>query len=465
MSASRALAAMLVLGACGSAPLWVGRSVDRVHRATITEDGARVRLSIDLGATRTYDAIAFDRIAWTSRDLLAPAQRDGAWWMIDGAIDRGPFVAIGDVLAAGDHTLFAAERADGWHVTRDGHEGDAFEAIEPGALLDPDHGSAAYVITRGGHEHAVHDDALGPPCERVATLTLGAKGRMLAYLDRGARDRLLVDHREVATYDRVLELVVAREEPHWAALVAAAESTLLVHDGATLANAPFFTHLRISDDGAHVSCLSPAADGASIDLVVDGAHVAHHRRIDGDRLAFVPGDARVVFVWEDSQGLRITLDGRESDRYESIEGPTLASHRAGWVARRAEQSEVIIEGETIATEEWAGTLVLASRGDGYAYVARVGRDRFVVTSRGRWAMPRFFVDTLVLDDEGRHFAALVPDSAAHALSVWIDGVPAVTLDEHELGGAIAIEAGRAALGAVVRGVVRAERARARHDSR
>ncbi len=466
----RRLAGIACLALLGCAPtvIWRGRSPDRSTSVIVTEDGARLRLAIvasstppvgiDGAAARTYDTIAFDRLAWSPRGVFAPASRDGAWWMIDGPDERGPFIAIGEVIVSGDHTAFVAQGPAGWVAHVDDHEGSAFDAIVEGLLLDPEHGSVAYVVSRGGHEHAVHDDAIGPACEVVALETLGGKGRMLAYVDRGARDRLLVDHVEQAIFDRVLELVVASDEPHWAALVSVGDASVLVREGVILATAPFLTHLRVSDDGAHVACLSPAADGASIDLLVDGAHIAHHRRIDGERLAFVPGDDRVVFVSEDSQGMRVTLDGTDGERYEAIEGPVFAPRRAGWIGRRHEQSEIVIEGTLIATEEWAGSLALARDADRYAYVARTNGERFVVTPRGRWPMPRLFVDTLVLGDDGLHWAAVVPDMAARRLEVWVDGERSVVLDDHELGGAIAIDEGRT-LRQVVREVVEGELAR------
>jgi hypothetical protein len=456
---ARVAAIALAAIACTPSPMWRGRGPSRGALVTVTEDDHRLVLDVDGGARRTYDAIAFDRLAWTPRGVLVPAQRDGSWWLVDGTIERGPFVEIGEVVTAGDHDAVVVHDTDGWHVLRDGAAGAAFDAIEEGVLLDADHGSVAYVVRRGDGEHVVHDDAIGPAVALVALPVLGAKGRMLAYVDRGARDRLLVDQVEVATYDGVLELAVAADEPHWAALVADGDRTTLVHDAAARASATYLTHLRISDDGAHVACLAPAEDGSAIDVIVDGAHVAHHRRVDGERLAFVPGDGRVAFVLEDAQGMQVRIGDVESERYDELEGPVLARDRAGFVGRRQDHSEVVIDGATIATEEWAGTLSLAAHGGGYAYVARAGGERFVVTSRGRWPVPRLFVDTLVLDEDGRHWAALVPEMATRSLEVWVDGVPHATLDDRELGGAIAIER-ETTLRTVVRRYVEGELARA-----
>lgn len=454
-----ALVTCASLAACAPALVWTGRGPDRRAHVVVTEQEGGLRLERAGASPQRYDAIAFDRLVWTPRGVLVPAQRDGAWWIVDGAGEQGPFDEVGEVVRAGPHAAFVARTREGWRVSVDGRPGAAFDDVAQGISLDGESGSVAYVVTRADGQYAVHDDAIGPACETVEMATLGAKGRMLVYVDRGERDRILVDHADAGVFDRVLELVVAPDEAHWAALVAAGEQTVLVHDGTPLASSEFLTHLRISDDGAHVACLAPAADGASIDVIRDGAHVAHHRRIDGEGMRFAQAEAVLVFLFEDSQGMRVAHGHDESERYEAIEPLVFAPHRWGFVGRRLERSEVVVDGRAIATEEWAGTLALAAHGDGYAYVARVGDERFVVTSRGRWPVPRLFVDSLVLDDEGRHWAALVPEPSSRSLEVWVDGVRHGALDDRELGGAISIQTERT-LREVVREIVRGELDRA-----
>lgn len=420
-------------------------------------DGERLRLVVDDAAPRAFDEIALDRLAWTARGVLVPVAHDGRWWMLDGSAEQGPFDAVGAVRVAGMHHAFAARLDGSWRVHTDTHVEPPFDAIEGAFLLDGEYGSVAYEVVRGASHAMVHDGSLGPPCTSIALATLGAKGAMLAYVDDGERDRLLVDHAPVLTPEAVLELVVADEAARWAALVAEGDATLLVRDGTELARRPLLTHLRLSADGGHVACLAPAADGLSIEVLLDGSVVAQHRRVDGARLAFA-ADGRLVFVFEDSQGVRLDVAGHDTEHFDEIDGPAIAGARVGWVGRRGGQSAVFVEGETIATEEWAGALQLAERGEGWAYVARRGDARAVVTPRGRWPVPRLFVDTLVLDGEGRHWGALVPDVSAHRLEVWVDGAPRVVLDERELATAILLDADRTPR-EVVRGVVEALLAR------
>jgi hypothetical protein len=234
---------------------------------------------------------------------------------------------------------------------------------------------------------------------------------------------------------------------------ARAVDVVLVHgasDVRTEAEAEVLTHLRLSDDGAHTLCLRPDDDG--IALLLDGAPLARHRRIDGARLSFVPGTALAAWVAEDSQAPRVLVgdaSGRvESDRYGEIEGPVLAPGRVGFVGRdpigRSGSEVVLVEAGAapaiVLGAEWAGSLRLGARG--HAVAIRERGARMVVTARGRWPIPRFFVDTLVADDAGEHWAAVVPDAAERELTVWIDGEPAVPLDLDEVS-SLAVRAGGA----------------------
>lgn len=459
-----ACVAALSIAACGPSVRWSGRSPDRALAVAALDDGgARIWRVAGVG-DRRYDEIAIERLAWGARGPIVPARRGTAWLVADVGEERGPYEDVGPIVVAGAHAAYAARRSDGWHVVVDGVEGEAWDALADEILLDAESGAVAYVATRRGAEHVVWGARVGPPCRVVALLRMGAKGERVAYVDRGARDRLIVDHEVVAELDEVLELVLARDAgaPGWSAIVARGARSELWREGRAIASAPMLTHLRISDDGAHVACLAPSEDGAAIEVWLDGAAIARHRRVEGDALAFVPSTSTLAYVAEDGQGVRVIVGARESARYESIEGPLLARGRIGWIGRREGRCEVTIDGETIASEPWAGSLRLASEGTGFAYVARREGQRFVVTRRGRWPVPRFFVDTLAVDPSSHHWAALVPDVGAHRLEIWIDGEPRIELDEDELDGAIARTGEPTPLPAI-RAIVEGELARATRE--
>jgi len=95
---------------------------------------------------------------------------------------------------------------------------------------------------------------------------------------------------------------------------------------------------------------------------------------------------------------------------------------------------------------------------GYVPLANEGW-RLVVMRLGRWPGPRLFVDTLLLDESGRHWAALAPDPSERTLEVWIDGEPRATVDPEELGSALAARDGQVSLGTVAAAIVEGELAR------
>lgn len=454
-----ALSVVLAMVGCGPTLLWASRSPDRRARVTIVRRGEAEVLTTGGATERTYDSVALDRLRWGPHGVLVPAQRADDWWVVDGEQELGPFVEVGPLSSSGEHVAFAARHADGWHVTVDGLVGSAFDAIGESLLVDPETGAFAYVGRRRGAEQVVWGEGIGPPCTLVAMLSLGAKGRQVAYVDRGARDRLLVDHLEAGAWDEVLELALAPDEAHWSALVGEGDTCSLVHDGVVRASAPLLTHLRISDDGAHVACLSPAVDGSSVEVLVDGTAVRSVRRALGEALTFVPGSATLVVIVEQTQGLRIVVGDEESERFEEILGPVTAPGRVGWIGRRGGQSEVAIGMETVGVEPWATSLLLAREGDGFAYVARTDAGRFVVTRLGRWPVPRLFIDTLAIDATGAHWAALVPDASERRLDVFVDGVRHAELDPDEIGAALAIDESLGPADAV-RAIVLGELARA-----
>lgn len=414
--------------------MWHGTSRDLAHEAHVVRDGSGARVIVDGAERGAWSEVAYDALRWTSRGVVVPV-RDGERWRVLGPDGAGDvFDAIADLRVAGDHVVYQGARGSVWQLVVDGAAVASSSAPIRDIVVD-ERGAFAAIVRAGAHERVVRDGSASAELPLgVRDVTLGAKGRVLAYVvttsDR--REQLAVDHTLSEPFDEILELAIAADAPHWAALVAEGDHTVLLLDGRRVTQAPLLTHLRIGDDGAHVACLSPAPDGGSIDVLLDGTAIAHHRRVDGERLAFVPGTGTLVFLAEDSQGIRVVLGDRASERYESIDGPVLAPGRAGWIGRRGGRHEITIDGVIVGDAEWAGSLRLGRRGHEHAYVVRERGRRFVVTRRGRWPVPRLFVDTLVLDDAGRHWTALVPDAAARRLEVWIDGVPRAELDRRAL---------------------------------
>jgi hypothetical protein len=467
----RALALALSVCACAAAPrvLWRARSVDRMHELRVFDREGRQVLALDGVEQGAWDAIAVDEIRWTSAGPVVPVMQAERWRVFGAGSAEDTFDAIADVRVAGAHVAYQASRRGRWVLVVDGDEV-AWSTLPIREIVLDDSGSYACAVVqprRSRWQPGAPDDVgivvrdgstsgdLGTGAARA--VALGAKGRVLAYVVRmGGGEALAIDHGVGPPFDEILEVALAEDEPHYAALVAEGERTTLLFDGRRSGSAALLTHLRISDDGAHVACLAPAVDGTSIEVWLDGASIATHRRVDGEGLAFVPGTGTLVYVAEESQGPRVVRGGVASERYEEIDGPVYAPGRVGWIGRRGGRSEVTIEGEIVATEEWAGTLRLASEGTGYAYVARADGQRAVVTRRGRWPVPRLFVDTLVVDTTAHHWAAVVPDAHERVLAIWIDGEPRTSLDVDEISGAIVASEGAIDPADAVRAIAQGE---------
>lgn len=465
-----ALAEATGLAGCAPTLLHRGHSADRAHVVTVTRsDGVEV-LALDGVEQVRGSSVAVDRLRWRAGAPVVPV-RTGEGWQVLGVETAPRWLEVGEVEVRAGHVAYEAADRAGWHVVLDARVGPAVPALARGSLvLGAD--VAAAVGLEGDRERVVTDRALGPLVDDVRALDVVAKGRALAHVAREAgREALVLDGEVVLEAEEILEHAVSDEPSAWAALVGEGELVALVRGvpGAapeTLWRAPLLTHLRISDDGAHVACLIPAPDGGGIALARDGRMLSQHRRVEGASFAFVPGTDRLALVVEESQGPEV-LDGEwRSERFEAIAELVLAPETVGFVASRGGRSEVWVGRERVGVERWAGSLVLrgapSAEGGGDAHVehAYVARDdagaRAVVTRRGRWPVPRLFVDTLQLDETGHHWAALAPAVDEGRLEVWIDGEPRVSIDAEEVGSELAIRGPLAALDTLANELVAAE---------
>lgn len=436
---------------CGPSVLWRARSPDLAHRIEVRAQGDREQAWIDGIEGPSYPSIGAGAVVFTDDGAAYYVARDddGTWRVVGPDVEGPTFLEVALPLRAiGAQPLYVAASTDGWHVVHGGETGPAFSEV-PTDLTVFEASFGARFGPRFGY--VARDDA---GARWMWGATAGAGFDAIDLVRVGEARVLFAGTREHSTHvvsstpsstvlglphESVLELVGASHGPGYAALLGIEDHTELLHaPGGTesiLTSAPLLTHLRITDDGMHTGCLRAAIDGRSIEVLLDGAPIAQHRRVDGEHFDFVPGSARLVWVAEDAQGLVVhVLDSRGdagSERFEAIEGPLVAQGSIGFIGRRGGRAEVWIDDVQVADEAYAAQLRVGTSGR-YAFMARQDGERFVVTRRGRWPIPRFFIDTLSIDASGDHWAALVPDAGEHVLSVWIDGEPHVEVPAEEV---------------------------------
>ncbi|MCC6876938.1 MAG: hypothetical protein IT378_21715 [Sandaracinaceae bacterium] len=447
----------VALAGCGPVLVWHGRSPDRAREARLLEEGGAQRVVVDRSPHPAFDAVAISQLRWAGRAVVYPARSQDRWHLVADGVAGPAFEGLGEVVTHGDRVAYVARDGEGWRVVAGGEPGPVFQSIRRSSLrFVGDAARLLYVGRDERGEHVVIDGEAGEAFDQIEHLRVGAKGTMIAYVGWARDGASVVVEREVrARYDEVLALEVADHEPRWAALVTRRGAGAVVHDANVIAERPGLMDVRIAAEGTHVAFT--AADGGQEALFVDGREVARHRAIE--EMLFVPCIGALVYVARDADGVRVVHDGVRGPRVTRVASlvASPAGH-FGYVAEHGAGRLVMIDGALRFRGEWAGALVLAERGDRYAFVTRHGARRFVVTPDRSSPIGRPFVDTLVLDPEGAHWAIAIADRRTRRVEVWVDGAAVAPLDLSEVAAGVTQERDPVE---VVRTIVAGELARVR----
>lgn len=160
---------------------------------TVVRDGGW-RLLVDGQAGEAFSAVGAVRVE--AGRVAATVRRDGRSWVLDGAGLRGPFDAVHPALArdGGGALVFAAKEGDDWFVHRGAERSGPWVKVEDLRVAG---GRVAFLGVRAERDVVVLDGRELSSWDYASSLALSPDGTRLAHLARrGPRWRLVVDGAE-----------------------------------------------------------------------------------------------------------------------------------------------------------------------------------------------------------------------------------------------------------------------------
>lgn len=389
-------AALLLLCSCGTEyVVWRGHASDRSTEVRVVERRGIQRLLVGGVAQGAHHAVGVDAIAMAAGHVAYPVSDGTAWSIVrDGTPASSRWDAVGDVVLTADaaHLAYAAARGASWQLVVDEVPGAAFSAIDRGSVAFDRTARPVYVGWREGRAHVVRGTVVGPGWDTVHDLRV--EGAVVYVAREGTKERAVNGDVASAAYDAIDELAqegfVARE----------GSGQLAVVRGKTVAS------------------------GALHGLVIAGPSYALAQKQAAGEVVFRDG-AVASEAWDAIPALTLSPNGE----------------RAAWIGERQGRATVVVDGGSRGTWAWARALRLPPRGVGFAYVGSMGGGAVVVTHRGRTAFDVVVEDSLVLTDDGEHWACVVGYASVRKTYVAIDGHPRVPFDLGEWSDAAAQLAG------------------------
>lgn len=413
MRADRFTVAMLAVLAAGCQPtvVWYGHSPDRTRVVRVLElrDGTQA-VMVDSKPNARYEAVGFQQLAFSpdGEHLAFPVRDAGLWRLVvDGQPGRR-WNGIGEVLwsADGKHVAYLAQASALWVVVRDEVVSRPWRGIVSDSLrLSPDGGRLAYAALDARGVHAVVDRVRFGPYEDLDALQFSPDGARFAFAAR------------------------LRGAAH------------VVTDGKPGPVAERVHSLRFSLDGARVAYVAVTPEGERV--VLDGVPGPRFGAVVTGSLRFAPDGTQLAYVILEGERRAVVVGQARGEWFEQVTDPTFAASGAHWgyVGRRAGQSYLVIDGKARTVEPGASSLVFTGSGADHAYVAmRAGRG-VVVHPRGVSSFDLIVEDTLVVSEDGTHWACLVGVRSDRRLYVSVDGAVLRRFDLEELVAQLQLEQG------------------------
>jgi len=382
-------ASLLWTFAAGCAPqvIWSGRDPQRQLTAEVVASGDQQWLRTAGHEGSHFDVVAPAGIVFSPKrsKLAYAAMHNGQWWMILSEKKLGPWKGVAEPCFSRDGTrfAFAAQTETGWHAVVDGKLGEPFEAIQARTLQFSEDGAhVAYVGSTGSCAFIVVDGEVGPCRERVRSLRVTNPGRVAAVVRVGSQEFFLFGSNKGAPTEGIGDWTVTDDGHHFAYAARTRERWIAIVDGKPSADCERVQHLRFGNAGRRSAWVCSEGSGASV--VVDGIAGSHFAVVSAPQLASRAPD--YAYVAQDERGAWVVSEG-------SMRGPF------------AQVSQ----------------LLLADRGGVVAFIARVAGTTWLVHGTREIRLSAVVDGSLVLSDDGKHWAVIDGDSVERALWLVIDG--------------------------------------------
>jgi hypothetical protein len=384
-------ALLLLTVACAPRVVWMGGDLERRVHASIL--ARRHSQWVRVGATDgpTFDAIATGGILFSPDAVHSAyaAQRGGRWYVVSDGKTLGPWDGIAEpTFGSTGRLAFLAQTGQSWQAVVDGHPSTPSAALKRGTLaFSPDGQHAGWVSLSGpGCAQLAFDGRLGPCHEGVASFRM-TDGGPVAILHEGGKFRLLQGDNASPPVDAVDAWAVSRDGQHVAYAAARGKRWEVLLDGRALFSAERVRDLRFGDEGRRFVFV--AVDAPRARVVVDGT--AGPTFLLVGQLAAAPRGTRVVYAAEDKTGAWVVVDGEKRGPFSAVLDLALSadgSHLA-YVIRKDGRVRVIHDGDELDFEAVVPqSLVLSEDGKHWAVVAgEPATRRLWISLDGRRELP------------------------------------------------------------------------------